>query len=444
MSTKTLAKSINALVLACLLSVVCFGVNTKAVTVTSHPVNGEYKDYTYDTKDNLVQHLFTLSSSGTTTITIQTYFNTSAYIISNVYTERDAYDGNAGILGTPDAPVTQTFKLDLEAGSYFVQLKNSENANIPTGSYRIKISQDVSGATEIEPNDNFAQAMSLNNASPVTGFISLDNPCDFYKISVPSDQKVALTMTLYDNAESSISKNVTLYNADFEQQDVLFFYGATIGSSVTKEIRLKKGTYYIKVDNAGLHQYCGKYQIKWDRAPVFAEAITVSGETSVNAGKQITLKATVTPADTDNPTVTWTSSDPSVAAVNSAGVVTGNKIGKATIIATSTDGSKVSGSYNICVGPKKVTGLKVKAKGNKKVQIRFAKQKGITKIQVQYAKKKTFKNAKKKSVKVSSNTKKTTVKLKKGTYYVRVRAITKLDGKTYYGDWSNAKRVRIK
>ena len=126
MNFKTLSKGIGALALACMLSVVCFGANTKAVTVTSHPVNGEYKDYTYDTKDNLVQHLFTLPSSGTTTITIQTYFNTSAYIISNVYTERDAYDGKAGIPGTPDSPVTQTFKLDLEKGSYFVQLKNSE------------------------------------------------------------------------------------------------------------------------------------------------------------------------------------------------------------------------------------------------------------------------------------------------------------------------------
>ena len=447
MSLKNITKGLGALAIACLLSVACFGTTANAFVVKSHAVDGDWKSYEFTQaqyeEQNPNGHFFTLTSSGTVTISIQSEFYARAYIFSNDNTEREAYDGNAGILGTPESPKTETFKLDLEAGSYFVRVENATTEN-SYGNYRLKISQDASGANETEPNDSFAKAMELKPNTLKTGFISLDNVCDFYKISIPSDQKILLSVFVFNNAENGLAKGVTVYNSAYEQQGVHHFVASSAGSSVTKEIELKKGIYYLKVDNLDFRQYTGKYQIRWTKAPVKVESIKVSGDKSVNAGKQITLKATVLPADADNKAVTWTSSNPSVATVNSAGIVTGKKIGKATITATSADGTKVTGTYNICVGPKQVSGLKAKAKGNKKVQLRWSKQKGITGIQVQYAKKKTFKGSKKKTVKVSSNATKATVKLKKGTYYVKVRAITKIDGKKYYGDWSKAKKVKIK
>ncbi len=40
---------------------------------------------------------------------------------------------------------------------------------------------------------------------------------------------------------------------------------------------------------------------------------------------------------------------------------------------------------------------------------------------------------------------KTITGLKKGkTYYVRVRAYQKADGRKYYGNWSKVKKVKIK
>ena len=63
---------------------------------------------------------------------------------------------------------------------------------------------------------------------------------------------------------------------------------------------------------------------------------------SVKVGKTLTLKATVTPSDATDLTVTFTSSDPSVAAVTAKGVVTGKKAGKAEITVTTADGKKTA------------------------------------------------------------------------------------------------------
>ena len=90
------------------------------------------------------------------------------------------------------------------------------------------------------------------------------------------------------------------------------------------------------------------------------------------------------------------------------------------------------------INPVKIKSLK---KGKKSFTAQWSKANGVDGYQVQYGLKKNFKGAK---TKWSKGTKLTVKKLKsKKTYYVRVRAYKKINGKNYYSSWST-KKVKVK
>lgn len=81
---------------------------------------------------------------------------------------------------------------------------------------------------------------------------------------------------------------------------------------------------------------------------VLVSGVAVSKTATVNVGKTVTVKATVTPANADNKTLAWSSSNTKIATVAN-GVIKGVKAGRATITAKSTDGSNISASCVVTV-----------------------------------------------------------------------------------------------
>lgn len=82
-------------------------------------------------------------------------------------------------------------------------------------------------------------------------------------------------------------------------------------------------------------------------------------------GKKTDLQLTVLEPNATNKGVIWSSSNPSIAEVNSGGMVTGKGAGKAVITATAVDGSGVSGSYAIQVVKHSVKKIIIKSSKKK-------------------------------------------------------------------------------
>ena len=147
---------------------------------------------------------------------------------------------------------------------------------------------------------------------------------------------------------------------------------------------------------------------------------------------------------------TYTSSNPAVASVSSAGYVTPKKVGRAVITVTAVGKNRyesASEKVEVKVYPSKAKLSNKPWTAGKKAQlkVRWGYQDGVTKYQVRYSRDKNFKAGTylTKTVKAHGKdytTQSTTLtKLKRGyTYYVKVRAVytDPVTGDNYYGSWS--------
>lgn len=80
--------------------------------------------------------------------------------------------------------------------------------------------------------------------------------------------------------------------------------------------------------------------------------------------------------------------------------------------------------------------------GKKKITVKWKKLGGGSQSYQIYVLKKGTKKAK---YYTSNGTSKAIKKLsKKKYYYTKIRSYKKINGKTYYGAWSNAKKVKVK
>ena len=155
---------------------------------------------------------------------------------------------------------------------------------------------------------------------------------------------------------------------------------------------------------------------------------------------------------------TYTSSNPAVASVSSAGYVTPKKVGRAVITVTAVGKNKyesASKTVEVKVYPNKAKLSKKPWTDGKKAQmkVRWNYQDGVTKYQVRYSRDKNFRSGTylTKTVKAHGKdytTQSTTLSnLKRGyTYYIKVRAVytDPVTGDNYYGSWSPWRSARTR
>lgn len=163
---------------------------------------------------------------------------------------------------------------------------------------------------------------------------------------------------------------------------------------------------------------------------------------TVNA-KRFSLKAAA------KGTLSYRSSNAKVASVNSSGMVTVKKVGKAAITITAGRTGRyrsASKKVTVTVIPKGTKIKTVKAlKGKKKARVIWKRNRTVTGYQIQYSRYPSMKKAKRLTIRKNKTVKKTVARLKKGKrYYFRVRTYKKSGGTKYYSNWSGKKSVKVR
>ena len=119
-------------------------------------------------------------------------------------------------------------------------------------------------------------------------------------------------------------------------------------------------------------------------------------------------------------------------------------VGAATVTVMGTGSYTGSATATFAINPAAVKGLKLTA-GKGLLKVSWKKASGITGYQLQYSPNKGFTDAREVSVGKAGAVKRTLKGLKKGrTYYVRIRAYRKVDGKTYRSAWSAPKKAKVR
>ncbi|MBR4760680.1 MAG: Ig-like domain-containing protein [Lachnospiraceae bacterium] len=423
------------LVLACLM-MLAFGHKTYAASDRKAlSLNNQYITGRIDEKGEADFYSITVPSDGWLTITYQGWdIYDSYYELWTEDMESRVYIHELSGSSTTN-PLTNTDTHALESGNYTIKIY-AWSSNV--GDYRLKGSFEAAENTETDGNDAWSSAMNLSCDKPVRGFFSWQDRSDFYKFSVNTNCTVQVLLT-----NRTGDMYISLWNSDYINVKQIEIYGSEDSPQTgVIEMNLDPGVYFLKCEPYGSHT--GRYDLKWRLAPTKVTAITITGNRAIHVGDSVQLNATVMPSNANNKTLTWRSENTNVATVDAnTGKVKGKGVGTARIVASATDDSEQSAEVIVCVSAKKMNAPKASAKGKKKVQLKWKQQNGVQKYQVQLSKKKNFKNAK--TWTFGSYQTSAIKKVKsKGTWYFRVRGVVTLEGKTYYGEWSKAKKIKVK
>lgn len=184
--------------------------------------------------------------------------------------------------------------------------------------------------------------LSLQNIRlPATEFVEVESiTLSESNISVSAGQTHQLTATV--KPDDATIKTVTWTSSD---EDV-----ATVDGNGVITAKAAGSTVITATTENGLTATCNVL------VPVEAESVTLNTtEATISVGRTVQLTATILPEDTAVKTVTWESSAPGTASVNSDGLVTGVAAGTATITVKTSNGKTATCEITVVIGVESVS-----------------------------------------------------------------------------------------
>ena len=319
-----------------------------------------------------------------------------------------------------------------------------------------------------ETNNTFDTAQELIFGNSITEDMSSSDDVRYYKFTLDEASQINIRIT---DSDWKDHKYFRIYD---ETRTCFYCYDTTNEYFTTGNIYLTGGTYYLKLT--------AKYDISFNvikdsLMESFTETQTDNND-SIDDADTISLAKQYKGALTENDTkdyfkfkvpatgrihVNINKSDYAVASIcddsntkyyskySSNGAIIDEDVtlpeGTYYFVLSFNDSGSGRGSYTFkldyAVSSPKISSIK--NSGKRKMTVKWEKVDGAEGYELQYTKDKNFKSGITKKVLKPSVRTVSYSKLTKGkTYYVRVRAYAKVNGKTKYSGWSSKKSVVIK
>lgn len=360
-------------------------------------VSGNQYKYTVNSNPDLaktLQHLY-LQADGTTThysVTLSAQYYEDVTVKAAMTTISDAAFSNSTVFYGNDWPTTFSFTIPntytVPSGGIDIELTLTNL--VPNNDANVS---EINGKYYYHVTSTGTKTVNLKTAGNRTGAIGIElNHDDFYTVSATKSERAYLniasgkitnsvpdayrpfrnnsnTVNIYTdintvNQVASYTTNTSNSGTSVTSNSAADFSGNPVDASAMLYFSMYSqyngNTYWASMTASALYNNGNNVTVTFGARPTFATGISLNKtSTRIQRGSTETLTATVTPNNATDRTVTWTSSDPTVASVSSSGVVTAVSIGNATITATTNDGTDLSASCSVEVYWNAVTGISV-------------------------------------------------------------------------------------
>lgn len=317
---------------------------------------------------------------------------------SNYTTWEDVYSGKT--YDVTDGKVTVTIPAAADGGTVILAQKTAMTGITITNPYKTSFSVgdrfDKSGLTVTASYANGEKAAVDSSKYTVSGYNMAKDGTQTVSVTVKNDGSVfTKTFTIRVNKVPATSVSISKSSLTLEKGQGTKLTASMAPSNTTDSLTFSSSnpkvatvaqdgtvkTLAVGTTDIIAKSTSGKTAVCKLTVTISATKISLNKKkVSIVKGKTYTLKATITPANTVNKKVTWTSSKTSVATVDKNGKVTAKKAGTANIIVKTANGKTAVCKVTVTV-PATSVKLKVKSKSvniGKKYTLKATMSKGST------------------------------------------------------------------
>lgn len=349
----------------------------------------------------------------------------------------------------------ETCKIGLKKGSYYVQICNYEAYS---GTYKLTVNATKASNWESELNNDTAHADKISVGKAVNGTSTTSNCDDYYKFTLSKASYINVSLEHEKISGTDYLWRIDIYDAKGNRIDYSASYKYVTESetyAATKTTKLAKGTYYVEVSEYLGHALDMEYKLTVNKVEKKAPTISSVESTQYNKIK-VSWKAVpgatkyeIYRADSkngsykkvktisDGTTTSWTDSSVKTGKTyyyKMKSVVTTNKEQKSGY-------SKVKSAKCVPATPS----VSLKSSTKKQMKISWKKVSGADGYEIYRATSKDGKYTKVTTIKKGSTKSYTDKKLTSGkTYYYKVRAYKKVNGKKVYSSYSKVQSKKVK